>query len=184
MENSFRAFFAIDMSETANYKIVSLIKQLKASGKYPQIKWTKSENLHLTMRFLGNISFEQYTQLTSKVNDALKICAPFELHFTTMMLFPSKNRQIALALKPEPLAPLIQLNQILEQAAAACGLKPEPRPFVPHLTLGKIKGKPIYDFNPIKLSELTNMINNLKLYCSETSENGSIYTPLVCFLLG
>jgi RNA 2',3'-cyclic 3'-phosphodiesterase len=181
MAKPFRAFLAIDLDAAATKKITKLIHDLKNSGKYPQIKWTKPKNLHLTIYFLGNITPEQYEQLAAKLSIELSNFSAFNLQFSTMILFPSKDQQIALALKPEPIAPLVKLNKILEQAAIACDIKPEMRTFIPHLTLGKIKGEPVKDFASIKLPELQCTINQVKFYRSEPKNTGSVYTPMILF---
>jgi 2'-5' RNA ligase len=176
-----RTFFAIDFAVANNKGIVELIQQLKTSENYPQVIWTKPENLHLTLRFLGTITTDQCVQLITKVDTALKNFAPFKISLAELMLFPNEKQQIALALKPETNASLMKLNQILEQAVAAGKLVSDPRPFMPHLTLGKIKGKPVKKLIPVKLPKLACTINNLKLYRSENSPNGPIYKPLACF---
>jgi RNA 2',3'-cyclic 3'-phosphodiesterase len=181
-EPTFRAFCALDLSLDTAAQVITIIQDLKKSGKYPHIKWTKPENLHLTMRFLGNISDEQFANLVTCVNNKLYLISTFTLQLTELFIFPNKHNQVALALKPAPLTTLIQINQILEKCAVECDMKPEPRPFSPHLTLGKIKGKPIHELAPSKIPKLACEIKSVQVYKSEIMENGSTYTPLVCCL--
>jgi 2'-5' RNA ligase len=179
-----RSFFAIDLNDEVRYEAVKLIKFLKKQKHYHHIKWTKPENLHLTMRFLGNISWLQYEQIVREVGQALHNIDPFSINFTELILFPSPKKPIAIALKPEPMALLIQLNQLLEQSVIKYDIKPEPRPFVPHLTLGKIKTRRalirVNDYSP--LPNMEQEVKDIKLFRSQTGMNGSVYTQLVCIL--
>jgi 2'-5' RNA ligase len=177
----FRAFFAVDLSTEIRHEAVKLIQYLKKH--YQHIKWTKPENLHITMRFLGNISYEQFAKIVDQVGQGLKAITPFTINFSDLVIFPSKHKPIAMALKPEPIAPLIKLNQIIEKSLIDCDIKPETRAFLPHLTLGKIKTRhvpivrAIYE-SPVQKLELN--VNNIILFRSQTGMDGSIYTPLVC----
>lgn len=179
---TFRSFFAVDLSDEVRYEAVKLIKFLKKQKHYQRIKWTKPENLHITMRFLGNISWSQYEQIVSEVSQDMQNIEPFTINFTQLILFPSPQKPIAIALKPDPMAPLIKLNQLLEQSVINCDVKPEPRAFVPHLTLGKIKTRRAPQLPEIEIPNMELTIKDVKLFRSQTGMNGSVYTQLVCIL--
>lgn len=172
-----RTFFAIELSDNTRKAVAAVIQQLKRKTGFSNIKWTKPEKLHITTRFLGNITNEQYEKIT---NNLVIDMEPFVITFKNLVLFPTKENPIAIALKPEPISPLIKLNQVLEQAVVACGLKPELRAFLPHLTLGKIKGKHCLELPEVKLPRITISVKHITLFRSETSAEGSHYIPLVC----
>ena len=109
-QQKFRSFFAIDLSDDVHYETIKLIKYLKKQKHYQHIKWTKSENLHITMRFLGNISVEQYERIIFQVSEKIKDIKPFSISFTSLIVFPSPEKPVAVALKPDPLAALINLR--------------------------------------------------------------------------
>ena len=83
-----------------------------------------------------------------------------------------------------PLSDFIGMHQIIEKALLKCDIKPESRAFLPHLTLGKTKGK-CYPINKeIKVPQFNFTASNIKLFRSDMGNEGSVYTPLVCIVLG
>jgi 2'-5' RNA ligase len=182
----FRAFFAVDLSPEIRQEAVKLIKNLARQKNLQHIKWTKPENLHITMRFLGNISYEQFAKIVDQVGQAIKAITPFTITFADLIIFPSKHKPIAIALKPDPIAPLIKLNQIIEKSLIDCDIQPENRAFLPHLTLGKIKIRRAPEVPSVgatgrsPISKLELNVNNIILFRSQTGMDGSIYTPLIC----
>lgn len=138
-KNSFRAFFALTLPFAIKQAIGQIIIQLKQNSQLFQVKWTRLENLHLTMRFLGNITPEEYFRITKLMNDVVYEIEPFTLKFSKIIIFPNESHPVAIALKPEPLIELVKLNRILENTLRDCKIHQEKRGFAPHLTLGKIR---------------------------------------------
>lgn len=180
MKDKFRAFLAIDFADNIRYDLTQFQKQLKLQLELHLLKWTKPENLHITMRFLGNITPDQYDKITSSLADSLLDIEPFILSLTELIIFPNSKRPVALALKPEPLAPLLQLNQLIEQAVIKHGIKPESRPFLPHLTLAKIKHRRDLELPQIKTPKFQTLARGITFFRSDTDQDGSQYIPLVC----
>lgn len=174
----FRSFFAIDLSKEVQEQIVNLIDNIKKQRKYRNIRWSKPENLHLTMRFLGNISLVQYEKIVARVKEGVKDFETFILSFDELIIFPSPQHPIVLALKPEPLLTLLKLNQIIEKNLVNCEVQEEHRTFAPHLTLAKIRGKHHFKAPIIKLPKLNFEVNRLQLYRSDPTEEGAKYTLL------
>ncbi|KPJ67165.1 MAG: hypothetical protein AMJ43_05795 [Coxiella sp. DG_40] len=175
----FRAFFAIDINDTIRYQTIQLIKFLMKQKHFRHIRWTKTENLHITMRFLGNISNKEYQQITKQVSEKIKNIKPFPIHLTSLVIFPSIKKPLVIALQPEPLTQLIKLNQLIEKGLINCDIKPENKSFSPHLTLGRITRRR-HTFEPfeIELPKMHLKVREIILYRSDLTKTGPIYTPL------
>lgn len=177
----FRSFFALDLPKNIQEEITSIINTLKKQNKYCNLHWSKPENLHLTIRFLGNISFSQYEKIISRVGESIKGFKSFVISLDDLIIFPSPEYPVILALKPEPFLVLLMLNQLIEKGLASCEVQEELRAFRPHLTLGRIRNKIHLEIPTVKLPQLKFTVNNLQLYRSELSKNGSKYTLLKSF---
>jgi 2'-5' RNA ligase len=182
MPAKFRAFLAIDITNEVRYEITKLIKYLTQQNLHANIKWIKPENLHLTIRFLGNITIAQYEEIITQVSIATTNIKPFSINYSDLIIFPSTEKPVAIALKPEPIAPLIKLNRLIENSMKICAIKPDSRPYLPHLTLGKIKNKPQNLKLPsIELPTMQFTAQHVELVRSDTGgENSPQYTTLVC----
>jgi 2'-5' RNA ligase len=183
VNESFRAFFAVDLPEETKERIAKTISVLKKQKKYDFIKWTKTENLHITVRFLGNITPTQYQQIIESLKRDFTGLAPFKLSFTELFMFPSPQDPIVLALKPTPIIELVKINQALENLLTGIGVKEEKRSFAPHLTLGKIKKRGYFEAPKLELPNLSCEIKDVTLFKSELSSEGSVYTPMICCVL-
>lgn len=133
----FRAFVAIDFPHETKTKIYDLINWLR--NQIPlDIKWVLLKKLHLTLKFLGNISLVQQELLTREVERELKTIQPFTLTFPEIVWFPCSTNPRALVLRPDPTEQLFCLAKILDEQALHIGIQPENRAYQPHLTLGKL----------------------------------------------
>lgn len=182
-KTTFRAFIAIDLPEDEKNNILKIINQLKRQPEYFHVRWSKAENLHITLRFLGNISLDQQEIVSAKMADILTSIEPFTLSLSSLMIFPTFDHPVAIALKPEPITALIKLNQVIEASLETCHVQQENQSFYPHLTLGKMHTPIKRDILPLTLNA-NFLVDSLKLFRSDTSEAGSVYTPLACWFLG
>ena len=116
-----------------------LLHRLSASGD--GIKWVPADNLHLTLKFLGDV---ENTEIPSVCNVIRGICQKydrFQLRFVGTGGFPNLQRpRILYAGVEDTSAALTEIVMQLEKDLAALGFKPEPRDYIPHLTLGRTRG--------------------------------------------
>ena len=106
----------------------------------PGAKWTTAENLHLTLRFIGNVDGRLFTDIM----DALAaVRAPaFDLQLAGLGKFGERGRVERLWVGADRSEPLTRLQGKIETAMQRLGLEPEHRKFLPHLTVGRLKGAP------------------------------------------
>jgi RNA 2',3'-cyclic 3'-phosphodiesterase len=184
-----RAFLAIELPEALRVGLAQVQEELKRSRA--DVRWVPVGNIHLTLKFFGNVPDDEIGPLAQAARDAAAETAPLQLQATNAGAFPSPNapRVVWLGLGGD-MVPLTQLFYRLEKAFAALGYPPEGRAFNPHLTLGRVKspgnrdklarmlGKmPPVDWPPFEVKELI-------LFQSVLSPQGSKYTPLQVIPLG
>jgi 2'-5' RNA ligase len=178
-----RSFIAIALPTSVKEGLEDLIKELKSF--FPKLKWIKSSNIHLTLKFLGNIKEEQIPFIKNIMSEVAQRVSPFTLQGFALGVFPSLNhpRVIWTGLQGG-LDSLKTLGVSLEEGLAQIGFAKENRPFSPHLTLGRIKTT----INTKSLSQIiekyatfrtTSFIaEKIVLFKSELHPQGTRYTVL------
>jgi 2'-5' RNA ligase len=184
-----RAFLAIELPDSLRVGLAQVQEELKRSRA--DVRWVPVGNIHLTLKFFGNVPEDEIDPLARAARDAAAETAPLQLQVTNAGAFPSPNapRVVWLGLGGDVL-PLTQLYYRLEKAFATLGYLPEGRAFNPHLTLGRVKSPanrerlarllaklPPVDWPPFTVKELI-------LFQSVLSPKGSKYTPLKVIPLG
>jgi RNA 2',3'-cyclic 3'-phosphodiesterase len=136
--HTIRSFIAIPLDLGIQKTATRLVKRL--SQDKDGIKWVPTDNLHLTLKFLGDVDNVEIPRICSLIQEACDVIEPFTMTFTGITALPSlaKARTIASSID-EPTGTLVQLFNSLERKLADIGFRPEPRDYVPHLTLGRIR---------------------------------------------
>lgn len=176
-----RSFFGIPIPEDVRKEIYKIITELKRDLK--NVKWVEEENLHITLKFLGNIEEKKIEEIREEVKKFLKDIKPFEVQLQDFGVFPSKTRArvlwIGMGSGKENVA---QLNQRIEESMERIGFKREKREFSPHLTIGRIRNPSPLSLN-ISYQSRCFKVNKFILYKSELSEKGPKYFPLLTFYI-
>jgi 2'-5' RNA ligase len=184
-----RAFLAIELPDALRPGLAQVQGELKRS--HADVRWVQVGNIHLTLKFFGNVPEDEIDALALAARQAAAESAPLQLQATGVGAFPSplSPRVVWLGLGGDVL-PLTQLFYRLEKAFTTLGYLPEGRAFNPHLTLGRVKSPanrerlarlleklPPVDWPPFEVKELT-------LFQSVLSPQGSKYTALKVIPLG
>lgn len=141
-----RAFIAIDLPESLHRALAEQQAAFRAACargprgqiKADEIRWTRPEGVHLTLKFLGHISDDQVRQVIG----GLKEIGPFERFPVEVKVFgffpdPRRPRVFWVGVVASPA--LGQLAKRVEESMENLGFAPENRPFSPHLTLARFK---------------------------------------------
>jgi 2'-5' RNA ligase len=98
-------------------------------------RWQRDDQLHLTLRFIGEVD----RHMARDVDAALAAIRhpPFEVTLATLGLFDRRGRPEALWIGARPREPLAALHRKIDQALVGCGLAPERRAYLPHVTLAR-----------------------------------------------
>lgn len=182
-----RTFIAVDLTDDVIQKITGITKYLKSQTSSSAIKWVSAENLHLTLKFLGEIPESKLEQIKKLARKAVSGIKPFNIAVEGLGMFPNqkKPRVIWLGILSEK--PLINLALQLDNALAGAGIPKEKRPFSPHLTIGRIRrsaspdeiikvGSSLSQFKIDHLGEVP--VDLIRLYQSVLKPQGPIYSPL------
>ena len=135
-----RAFIAIDLPPAVKAALADVAATL--DGRVPRgtVRWVRPEQMHLTLRFLGDTPADQLPALAAALDTLAAGRAPFILHLTEVGCFPNMRRPrvvwVGLGGAEEKLAALVGG---LEAALRPLGWPPEDKPFRAHLTLGRVR---------------------------------------------
>jgi len=134
-----RSFVAIELPEEAKKGLARLRKQLERD-EHKFVKWVDPGGIHLTLKFLGNIPSKRVTEITEAMGKAVQGISPFRLEISGLGAFPSlKQARVLWVGIGGELDQLSTLQQNIDSVLAALGFAREERPFVPHLTLARVR---------------------------------------------
>jgi len=131
-----RLFIAIEIPQTIRSTFASLLKEF--SDIAPQVKWVRAENLHVTLKFLGETASAKLGPLEN-VLSAVRSPVPVNLEFQGLGFFPHQKRPRVFWGGMEASANLKTLAADIDQVTHRLGFPPEERPFAPHLTLARLQ---------------------------------------------
>lgn len=133
-----RTFIAVDLPPELKTNLLDLIRRLK--GKGGDVKWVGAHGLHLTLKFLGEISPEEARTVESVLRDVAGRQEAFPLEVKGTGVFPPGAKSPRVLWTDIVAGPtLAVLQNALELELEKAGFPREERPFRPHLTLGRVK---------------------------------------------
>ncbi|BCR06166.1 RNA 2',3'-cyclic phosphodiesterase [Desulfuromonas versatilis] len=136
-----RSFVAIPLPETLTREAAQLGSKL--SGELRGISWVKPEAMHLTLRFFGDIPEESLEKIGKVMLSVGSLHAPFHMEVGGLGAFPSASRARVFWLGIEASSALADLHTALEAGFSDIDMPGDGRPFTPHLTLGRNRGRPL-----------------------------------------
>ncbi|MCQ9207969.1 MAG: RNA 2',3'-cyclic phosphodiesterase [Omnitrophica bacterium] len=177
-----RTFIALELTEEIHQQLAQIQDELKKSGA--DVKWVKPSGIHLTLKFLGNVSLELIKEIKQVLNQLAKEHQGFELTISQLGAFPKVEYPRVIWVDIEQgKEKATQLAQGLEKGLINLGFLPEKRPLKPHLTLGRVRSS--HNRNQLKtllqsttLPQATMQANTLTLFKSTLTPQGAIYEPL------
>jgi 2'-5' RNA ligase len=181
-----RLFIAIGLPHEIESKLEEFQNELKPFAR--DAKWVNPQNIHLTLKFLGEVKEEKVPELQEVLNECGKNIGPVSVTVQGCGIFPNARRPSVFwaGVKTEP---LLGLQQIIEDRTQNLGFEGENRPYSPHLTLARFKDPhgrlPIAnEAEKRKDYEFGNFIaSNFSLYKSVLKRSGAEYTVLKSFPL-
>jgi RNA 2',3'-cyclic 3'-phosphodiesterase len=176
-----RLFTAIDLPADVLVRLERLLTALRPEAL---IKWSPLDNLHVTVKFIGEWPESRLEEL-NEVLSTLAPREPFAIELKQLGWFPNERSPRVLWVGIQGGNPLLELvHETEERLQATLGIKKEDRPFVPHLTVARIK-------NPVPLRRLRHRVEEMQpaalgsfmaahfaLFRSDPGSNASIYRKL------
>jgi 2'-5' RNA ligase len=184
MAKSIRAFIALELPENIIVVIRKIQEAMKPCGF--KVRWVKPENIHLTLKFLGNINPADVTQISRIICEAVNPYEPIPLTAKGIGVFPGiKRPRVIWVGVGGQVATIIGLQKMLDEKLKAIGFAKERRPFKGHLTLGRVKGNISSDQLMAALQQHkefesgTFFAKTVVLFQSVLDPKGSVYTKLL-----
>lgn len=176
----FRGFIAIDLQISEEIK--KMQNELKESGA--NLKIVKPENMHLTLKFLGNTKTSQINQITKILTEISEEKKPYQIKLKSIGVFPNKNYMKIIWVGVDDNGETKEIADEIDEKLSKIGFKKEKREFHPHLTLARVKSAK----NKQKLIDIIDKYENhvfqestaesIDLKQSELTSKGPIYTTL------
>lgn len=182
-----RAFIAIDLPEDIRRHLTHVAHTLQKELQPYPIRWVPPKNIHLTLKFLGDVSEHNLRILTHLLAGEVETHRPFEFSVGTLGAFPDMRRPRVIWVGVEAPHELLALQRGIDQATAKLGYQSERRPYQPHLTLGRVSrnatGAQVREISR-RLQETTvgflgsARVSEVHLYRSDLRPEGAVYTQL------
>ncbi len=188
-KHDLRCFVAIELPNNLRKRLAREIGFLQLAGA--SVKWTISENLHLTVRFIGDVHPEDMMDVQSAVAEAMEGVPQTRITVRGMKTLPENKAtpRIIVAGVEGNMDPLKLLYNNLQQALGQVGIRPERKGYRPHITIGRVRGDRELDELKAKIVESNRNefgqfdVKQIHLMMSDMTENGPVYTPMQSFHL-
>jgi 2'-5' RNA ligase len=181
-----RCFIAIDIDEKIRSALGDLQQQLRngVDVKKGDVNWVNPDNIHLTLKFLGEIKDAKVVEVCNIVSDVAGRYESFELDIESVGHFGGKSARVLWVGAGEGEENLLELQEDIEELLALAGWPKETREFSIHLTLCRIR-KPAAGAKMARMSEDykdfklgTMPVDSVSVYQSELKPTGPVYTLL------
>ncbi len=181
-----RAFIAIDMPADIHKKLDDVSTYLQKISHVNAVRWVPARNIHLTLKFLGEVSPTNLELLTKILASEAAKHHTFELSVGSLGAFPALRRPRVIWIGIEAPPDLTALQHSIETETIRLGYAAEDRAFTPHLTLARIShnashedvtqiGDHLVDYKVGLLGRVN--VSRVMLFKSDLQPGGAIYTP-------
>ncbi|MCS7253767.1 MAG: RNA 2',3'-cyclic phosphodiesterase [Armatimonadota bacterium] len=177
-----RSFIAIEFPEDVRERIGNVIAEAAKHGG--AIKWVEIHNLHLTLKFLGNVHKEDIPKVSLRLDAVAKKFIPLEFEVAGVGGFPSLRRPRVLWVGVVATEELLNLQRCIENEMFKLGIPREERPFHPHITIGRVKStrglsstlEALEKFEREQFGRV--LVSHITLMRSDLLPSGPVYTPI------
>lgn len=189
-----RTFVAVELDDALLKVLRRVQDELKRAPVARQARWVAPTGIHLTLKFLGDVSSDRVPEITRAIERGCHSFAPFRLCLSAAGFFPNAHRLRVVWIGVDgDVQVLLQLQRAVESELNALGFAPEGREFQPHLTLARMR-----DYaHPAEREEMAKRIGAVQvdtgsemwvrevhLIRSELRPTGAVYTSLAVVPLG
>ncbi|MFH0827731.1 MAG: RNA 2',3'-cyclic phosphodiesterase [Candidatus Omnitrophota bacterium] len=185
-----RAFIAIELPQEIKTTLSRLQAKLKTAGA--DVKWVEPKNIHLTLKFLGEIDEQTIEKLNSCLEKIRKIKKPFTLNLSSPGAFPNpaSPRVIWVGIK-QGNTEIKEITLLLEKQSTEIGLTPENREFSAHITIGRTRSgknrrelsKILSDLSQNSLEDNLFTVDKITFFKSTLTSRGPVYEAIKEFHL-
>jgi 2'-5' RNA ligase len=157
------------------------------------VRWVSPQNIHLTLKFLGNVSPANLNSLTGVLGTEAKRHKGLQITVGGLGAFPNRLRPRVVWVGVAAPPALTELQHGVDRETSRLGYPNEDRDFSPHLTLGRVSQhatpqevKSIAEaLSAVQVGELAVVtVQHIQLFRSDLQPGGAVYTPLFKAALG
>jgi 2'-5' RNA ligase len=149
-----------------------------------RLRWIRPENVHLTLKFLSDIRDEILGDLCAALEEACARYEPFDVELAVLGAFPSARRaRILWASIGTGSERLRSLAADIDDALVPLGFERKERSYTPHLTLGRVRGRPASFDLPSNTGGTEFRVRCVKLMESTLTQRGAVYETVRAFTL-
>jgi len=183
MGKTLRTFIAVELHCDIQKILKDIQDDLKRSGA--DVKWVQPDHIHLTLKFLREISEEKIEAVLKGMESSLECFPTFSFRLNHLGAFPkTENPRIIWVGVDSGENELKRLAGVLEENLESLGFKKEERSFSPHLTIGRVRSslnkfalsKMLKSYPP--LQPMAQDVKNLVLFKSTLTSSGPLYEAL------
>ena len=187
-QEQIRCFVAIEIPDTIQTLLTSAQEELRKFVR--GASWVKRENIHLTLKFLGDVAPNQISVIKSSIEQVTDTLSPFSMELGGIGAFPNLSRpRIIWAGVKTGADEVAAIARDIDVRLGRHGYERNEKPFRPHLTLARLKTrvnlKPFVDvFQQYDtINGATMVVNQIQVVQSQLRPSGAVYTPLetCCF---
>ena len=193
MKDDIRAFLAVELTEEVTGALKHLADQL-TQARVGGLKPVRPENMHLTLKFFGNVNAAQVELIVDTVTQTAKSIRPLTLRLGNVGAYPSsRNPRVLWVGLDGDVGPLQDAHRRIEASLGQIGIEPETREYTPHLTIARMRDRASSSelrraaealFSAEFHSGLPVPVNRLSLIRSILRPQGPQYTTLAEIFLG
>lgn len=183
-DQSWRLFVAVELTASLRARVRDHIDRLRHTVPDARASWAREENLHLTLKFLGDTPVSKVPALSTAIERATAKVSSFDTNVGGCGAFPLSGQPRVLWIGiGDPAGSLARLSSALEDECDQAGFSREERPFHPHLTVARLR----HPHGARRLAELHNemgfdpvllSVRDVCLIRSELRSEGSRYTVI------
>jgi len=184
---SFRTFIAIELPRDLRALIIQHIQRLRRELPDVRASWAREDNLHLTLKFLGDVPIDRISALSEAVAQATKSIVPFDLTVSDCGTFPPhglpKVFWLGTGTHASGMPPLSHIHSAIEDHCQRAGFASEARPYHPHLTIARLRSskgaRRLADLHrEIDFPPQSFTVSEVVVFRSEMLKEGSKHTGL------
>jgi 2'-5' RNA ligase len=184
MPQRVRTFVAVEAPPEVRSQATELIHRLKSVDA--RVKWVEPQNLHWTLKFLGNVEMVEIPDVCSAVEEAMRSLPAFDLEARGAGAFPNlRNPRTIWLGVGEGAEEMVDLHQAVERSLAKLGFREEGRRFRPHITVGRVRegGGPVHELTELLEANADfegriSTVFNVTVFSSQLGREGPQYEAL------
>ncbi len=180
-----RAFIAVDLSPEIRSHLDSIGSDFKQMIGNHAVRWVPTENIHLTLKFLGDVSISSLGLVKQALDNEVSGHHAFNISIGNLGAFPKVRAPRVIWVGVEGPESLQVLQHAIETQMSRLGYEPDQRPFSAHLTLGRVSRNARSDEIQAVSSALERLkigflgitpVKEVRLYKSDLRPEGAVYS--------